>query len=290
MTEIDFEAHRGLVFGIAYRMLGTVSEAEDVVQETWLRIRKNEQPIDDVRAWLSTVATRLAIDRLREARRKREVYVGPWLPEPVVEGVARDPAELADSLSLAFLTLLERLNPVERAVFLLREVFDYDYGEVATIVGKTESACRQILKRARDHIDAARPRFEPDPQARERIVGEFFRALGSGDLSTMESLLADEVVWYSDGGGKAQAARNPITGRDKVLRFLVGLNRRAQEDTRYEPAHINGHPGFLIYVAGALYLALVAEVTDGRIARFFAIVNPDKLAHLTGTGGSGDAA
>jgi len=279
----EFEEHRRHLFGVAYRMLGSVSEAEDVVQDTWLRWRAASP--DDVRsprAFLTTVATRLAIDRLRSAQRRREEYVGPWLPEPLVTD--DDPAataELADSLSMAFLLVLERLNPVERAVLLLHDVFGYDYDEVAAIVERTPANCRQIASRARGHLSGERPvRSRPAQEDEQRLAFAFAAAAGAGDLAALEGLLAEDVVLWSDGGAAHRAARRPVVGRDRVARFIANIARRAPLDGTFEFVHLNGEPAMIVRTEQRPFLTMGVEIEDGAIRAIHSIVNPDKLRHL----------
>jgi RNA polymerase sigma-70 factor, ECF subfamily len=275
---------RPLLFSIAYRMLGSVSEAEDAVQEALLRFHSTEEPIESPRAFLTTVVTRLSIDALRSARMRRETYVGAWLPEPLVTGddePARE-AELADSLSQAFLVLLESLSPVERAVFLLREVFDYDYADIAGIVDKSEDNTRQLATRARRHVDERRPRFEADRQARQELAERFFAAARDGDLESLEKLLAADVVMYGDGGGKAPAAARPLHGPTQVMRLLVGLTKQATAwELEARPAWVNGQPGMLFLTPdGKLVSVLSMDIADGQVQALYSVVNPDKLRHL----------
>jgi len=277
---------RPLLFSIAYRMLGSVSEAEDIVQEAFLRFERALQggaDVDVPKAYLVSVATRLAIDHLRSARVRRESYPGTWLPEPVVsERSPEDVAELADSLSMAFLVLLETLSPIERAVFLLREVFGYGYEEIATIVDKTEANCRQIFVRARRHVDAGRPRFTTSPDERDAIVRRFLAACDEGDVEGLVRLLADDVAFYGDGGGKVTSVPRPVVGRDAVGRFLGRLLRQAREQRlRLTFATVNGQPGILVFdAAGDVFNAVALDIRDGAIGAFWAVANPDKLAHL----------
>lgn len=281
--EAAFQEHRPLLFHIAYRMLGTVSDAEDIVQEAWIRWQRGGAEAEAPRAYLGQVVTRLSIDRLREARRAREEYVGPWLPEPLLTEPAGDAADVAavrsETLRTGFLVLLERLGPVERAVFVLREAFDYDYAEIADIVGKSEAACRQILVRAHRHMVSGRPRFT-DRQANERIAMSFLSALAMGDLGQIERLLAEDAVYYSDGGGKVAAARNPIYGADRITRFLCGVMSKLPAGLERRPAYINGEPGVLLLIDGQLYGTMVVECADGRVRAVHSVRNPDKLAHL----------
>jgi RNA polymerase sigma-70 factor, ECF subfamily len=286
MNQVDtFEEHRRHLFGVAYRMLGSVSEAEDVVQDTWLRWRA--APAEEVRSptsYLTTVATRLAIDRLRSAQRRREEYVGPWLPEPLVtEDDPATTAELADSLSMAFLLVLERLNPVERAVLLLHDVFGYDYDEVARIVERTPANCRQIASRARGHLTGERPvRPRPAQEDEQRLAFAFAAAAGAGDLTTLEGLLAEDVVLWSDGGAARRAARRPVVGRDRVARFIVNVAQRAPVDGTFEYVHLNGEPAVIVRTPEGPSMTWSVELVDGAVHAIHAIVNPDKLRHLAG--------
>lgn len=275
----DFERHRSLLFSIAYRMLGSVAEAEDVVQEAYLRWR--EVPEGEVRSpksYLSAVVTRLSIDRLRSAR--REEYIGPWLPEPLISDRAEELAahdELDESLSMAFLVLLESLNPVERAVFLLREVFDYDYEEISSIVRKSEANCRQIARRARQSVAARRPRFERSLEKEKMLIERFVEACMSGDMEGLLELLSEDVTLWSDGGGKVAAAPYPIHGPEKVARFLVGVLRTVPPGFFAHPARVNGGPGAIGYVDDHPTGVVALDVAEGRIRRVRIVVNPDKL-------------
>lgn len=275
------------MFSIAYRMLGSVSDAEDVVQEAFLRLHKSALAGTDVEspdAFATTVTTRLAIDSLRSARRRREQYVGSWLPEPLLDDDA-DPAhriELDETVSVAFLVVLERLSPVERAVFLLREVFAYEYREIADVVDKTEANCRQLLARARRNIGTALPRFDPSPQTRAELSARFFAALQEGDVADLERVLAAEVTFYGDGGGKAPAVGKPLHGAVQIARFLIGLTRvGARIGARVEATSVNGEPGARLLAAdGAVLGVMSVHVVDARIASVYNQINPDKLGHL----------
>jgi RNA polymerase sigma-70 factor, ECF subfamily len=286
MTEL-YEDLRPLLFSIAYRMLGSASEAEDIVQDAFLRFHQaeKEEEIDNVKAYLSTITTRLAIDHLRSARVRRESYVGPWLPEPLLTEAVPDAsqhAETADSLSMAFLVMLESLSPVERAVFLLREVFDYPYDEIADVIGKSEDNTRQLAVRARRHVEERRPRFEADKQAREELAGRFFAAAEEGDTEGLLKLLADDVVLYGDGGGKGPAIQQPLYGADKVARFMLGLMSLVPRlEITLEPAEVNGEAGFVSRdKEGRVVSVLSVQVADGKIISLRSVVNPDKLGHL----------
>jgi RNA polymerase sigma-70 factor (ECF subfamily) len=251
MGDQDLEALRRHGVGVAYRMLGSVSEAEDVAQEALLRLTRQEGPIDEPAAWMTTVVTRLSINVLKSARVRRESYVGPWLPEPLLEDPAPGPAsraELADSLSLALLVLLERLTPVERAAYLLREVFGYEYAEIAGIIEQTQVNSRQLVTRARKHLEASRPRFDPDEAARDALLERFLAAAEEGDLEALEELLAKDAVLYADGGGKVMASPEPLYGAVLIARFMAAVtrSRRAWGDFEAQLVRVNGQPGRLL--------------------------------------------
>ena len=267
-------------------MLGSVSEAEDVVQEALLRLHgalESGEAIASPRAYVATVATRLAIDQLRSARARRETYVGDWLPEPLIDDDPARYAEVADSLSLAFLVLLESLSPEQPAAFLLREVFDYDYDEIAAIVGKTPQNPRQLATRARRHVEEQRPRFEASHEAREALADRFFAAIGDGDLAELEQLLADDVVLRGDGGGKVPALARALFGRSRVARTLRNWARVGERSGGYEVRRVsvNGQPGALLLAPGGGVVSVMAlEVAEGRVQAISSIVNPDKLRHI----------
>jgi RNA polymerase sigma-70 factor, ECF subfamily len=247
----ELEALRRHGFGVAYRMLGSVAEAEDVAQEALLRLTRQEGPIDEPAAWVTTVATRLSINVLRSARARRESYVGPWLPEPLVEDPAPGPAsraELADSLSLALLVLLERLTPVQRAAYLLREVFGYEYAEIADVIEQTEANSRQLVTRARKHLEANRPRFDADEAARDALLERFLAAAEDGDLEALEELLAKDAVLYADSGGKAMAPRDPLVGATLIARFMAAVAQARPDSGEFENrrVRVNGQPGRLL--------------------------------------------
>jgi RNA polymerase sigma-70 factor (ECF subfamily) len=284
-----YEKLRPGAFAIAYRMLGSVSEAEDVVQEGLLRLHRaleSGESLDSPRAYLSTVVTRLAIDELRSARVRRETYVGEWLPEPLITSKEEDPArhaEVADSLSLAFLVLLESLSPEQRAVFLLREVFDYPYDRIAGILGKSEPAVRQIAARARGHVEDRRPRYEASQRRRDELAEKFFAAVGDGDLEELETLLAADVELHGDGGGRVPALGRVLFGRRSVARTLLGwreLARRAG-GTEFRRTEVNGQPGaMLVDVEGGLIGVWSLDIAEDQIQSVRSVVNPEKLAHL----------
>jgi RNA polymerase sigma-70 factor (TIGR02957 family) len=280
---------RPKAFAIAYRMLGSVSEAEDIVQEGLLRLHRaleGGDRIESPRAYLSTVVTRLGIDHLRSARVRRESYVGEWLPEPLVTSPDEDPArqaEVADSLSLAFLVLLESLSPEQRAVFLLREVFDYPYDRIAEVVGKNEDNVRQLAVRARRRVEEGRSRFEASREQRDELARRFFAAAQEGDLEALEALLANDVVLHGDGGGKVPALARPLHGRARVARTLLAWTRAAVRigGVSLRPVQVNGQPGAMSFdPKGKLINVLALDVADGQIQAVRSIVNPDKLRHL----------
>ncbi len=281
---------RPVAFGIAYRMLGSVAEAEDVVQESLLRLDRalddERDPVESPRAYLATVASRLAIDQLRSARARRERYVGEWLPEPLVTDPEPGPdqrVEEAESLSLAFLVLLETLSPEQRAALLLHDVFDYGYDEVAEIVGKSEDNARQLTSRARRHVQERRPRFEPSRDQRDALAERFFAAANDGDVEALEALLAEDVELHGDGGGKVPALARMLRGRDRVARTFIAWARQGRRiaGTSFRIVQLNGHPGALVFDAnGHVVAAMALDVADGRVQAIRSVVNPDKLGHL----------
>jgi len=280
---------RPVAFAIAYRMLGSVSEAEDVVQEALLRVHQSLQAGEQIaspRAFAATVTTRLAINELRSARARRERYVGEWLPEPIITDDPEDPArhaETADSLSLAMLVLLESLSPEQRAVLLLHDVFDYGYPEIAAIVGKSEDNVRQLATRARRHVEQRRPRFPATREQRDELARRFFQATEQGDLAGLEALLAHDVELTADGGGKVPALARSARGRDRVARMLINYVRMLARipDVSWRPVEVNGGPGVFYLDAQQQLIGVAAlDMADGRITNIRAIVNPDKLAHL----------
>jgi RNA polymerase sigma-70 factor (ECF subfamily) len=280
---------RPAAFAIAYRMLGSVAEAEDIVQEALLRVHRaldNGERIESPRAYVATVATRLAIDQLRSARARRETYAGEWLPEPLVTDPADDPArhaEMADSLSLAFLVLLESLSPEQRAVLLLHDVFDYGYEEIARIVGKTQDNVRQLATRARRHVEERRPRFDASREQRDELARRFFAAAEQGDLGALEALLAHDVVLHGDGGGKVPALARSLHGRSRVARTLLAWTRQGARipGAAIRQVEVNSQPGALLLDGdGGLIGVMALDIAGGQVQGVSSIVNPDKLAHL----------
>ncbi len=291
MDAVDsFESLRPALFSLAYRMLGSVSEAEDIVQEAFLRqqraLRQGAE-IESPKAFLSAVVTRLSIDHLRSARARREVYVGEWLPEPLLtdDDPRLDPAdhaEQADSLSLAFLVLLEQLTPVERAVFLLHDVFAYGYDEIAETVGKSEANCRQLATRARRRIEEQKPRFEASREERERLAARFFAAVSDGDVEALVEMLAADVVVYGDGGGKSPSWPRPIVGRDRVSRLFAGVGRHfADMGATVQLHEVNGQPGAVMLDPEQRIINVFSlDIADGVVQTIRSVINPDRLRHL----------
>ncbi|MFF7990299.1 RNA polymerase sigma factor SigJ [Kitasatospora xanthocidica] len=284
----DFEQHRRMVFGIAYRMLGSVADAEDLVQDTWLRWSRVTGPVAGPAGFLARTVTNLALNRLDSAVVRREAYVGPWLPEPLVtEPDATDGVERAETVSLALLVLLENLSPLERAVFVLKEAFAFSYQEIAEALDRTEVACRQIGSRARAHVRARRPRYDAPPELRRRATDEFLAACVGGDLNRMLELLAPDVTTWSDGGGVIRAALRPVTGAENVARFTLGVLRQLGEGAAAHPVLVNGEAGLLVTVDGAVDSVSVFDFVEGPdgtplISAIRAVRNPHKLGHLAG--------
>jgi RNA polymerase sigma-70 factor (ECF subfamily) len=277
----DFEPHRTFLAGLAYRMLGSVAEAEDVIQDAFLRWREvDRSAITEPRAYLARVVSRLCLDRMKSASHRREHYVGTWLPEPVIAEPART---LADDLSVALLLALERLSPLERAAFLLHDVFDMDYAAVGDAIEHSEAACRQLASRAREHVRQDRPRYAANDGEARKLVEAFVTAAATGDVGGLARLLADDAVLYSDGGGKRPAALNPIVGKDRILRFFGGLRSKglgAYSAYRAEPTTLNGLPGFVFHTADGTE-TLSVDVADGVIVAIYGVRNPDKVRHLS---------
>jgi len=281
----EFEELRSLLFSIAYRILGSVSEAEDAVQEAWLRFDGSATRPASTKAFLSATVTRIAIDVLRSARVRREAYVGPWFPEPLLSDPYEDPAraaELADSVSMAALLLLERLSPLERAVFVLREVFGFGFDEVATTVGRSESACRQLLVRARRHMEAGRPRFEAERKERDELASRFFNALSAGDVAGLQDLLAADASVMGDAGGKAPQLARTVVGAENVARLFAALfPSLVRIGVTFEPHQVNAQPGAIFRDRdGKVLHTLTLDVLDGQIQAIRVVINPDKLRHL----------
>jgi RNA polymerase sigma-70 factor, ECF subfamily len=279
---------RPLMFSIAYRMVGSVSDAEDLVQEAYLRMQQAlavGTAVDSPKAYLTTVVTRLAIDHLRSARVRRETYPGPWMPEPVVERLDEVPAEsaeLSDSLSIAYLVLLDQLSATERAVLLLHDVFGYQFDEIGAIVDRSEAGCRQIAVRARRRLDPERPNFDSDPRERSQIAGQFLSAFRDGDIDALLHLVSEEAVFVGDGGGKAAALPEPIYGRDRVVHLLRAFaNQNRRLNLRFEPALVNAQPGAVVRDLDGLVVTVIAlDIADGAVQTIRSIVNPDKIGHL----------
>jgi RNA polymerase sigma-70 factor (ECF subfamily) len=288
----SFETYRSYLFAIAYRMLGSAMDAEDIVQETYLRYQATPpEAISSLKAFLTTIITRLCMDQLHLARRKRELYVGPWLPEPIntaTNADSVDPQERVDTeetISLAFLLLLEQLQPIERAVFLLREVFEYDYSEIAAFLGKSEAACRQSFSRAKKHLADHRPRFHAPADTQKQLLTGFLQAIQAGEMSSLMNLLAEDVTFWGDGGGKVKgAATRPISGRIAVAHFFLEtqnvFRRSLPEDARPELTEVNRQPALVIRSGERAFSVLMIEVEDGHIQTIRVVVNPDKLAHV----------
>jgi RNA polymerase sigma-70 factor, ECF subfamily len=280
-----FEEHRPALARLAYRMLGSLADADDVLQEAYLRwSRDRRAAVESPRAYLSSVVTHLCIDERHRVEARKETYIGPWLPEPVVEPEAAGPGgrlEAYEEVSMAFLLVLESLSPVERAAYLLRRIFDFDYGEISKILGKSESNCRQLVSRALERIEERRPRFEPDPSQAERLTQAFIGACSTGDLDGLVQILAADAVLYSDGGGKVAAALAPIRGADRVARFFLGIVKKAPADMAIRRVRVNGQPGLIVLLGGQIDNVLTFDVVDGRIATCFAVRNPDKLARVS---------
>ena len=284
----SFETYRTYLFSIAYRMLGSAMDAEDIVQETYLRYQATPpETIHSLKAYLTTIISRLCMDQLHLARRKRELYVGPWLPEPILTtGTAEtgDPeqrVETQESISLAFLVLLEQLQPFERAVFLLREVFEYEFAEIAPMLGKSEAACRRSFSRAKLHLRAHRPRFPISPQTHRQLLSGYFQAVQTGEMTPLVNLLSENVVLWTDGGGKTKtAALRPIRGRDAVARMSLGTKRFWPEDYRAEIGEVNGQAALIMRAGGQAWSVLTIDVEEGRIQAIWIIANPEKLARV----------
>jgi RNA polymerase sigma-70 factor (ECF subfamily) len=279
-----FEQERPRLARFAYRMLGSRADADDVLQEAFLRwTGADRSDVQSPGAYLSSIVARLCIDHRRTIEARKATYIGPWLPEPIVGAEESDPAhrlETAETVSLALLMILESLSPAERAAFLLRRVFDYGYDEISTILEKSAPSCRQLVHRAEQAIEDRRPRFDPDPAEAERVTQAFLSACTSGDVQGLLEILSDDVVVYSDGGGKATAALAPVRGADRAARFFVGVTKKTPAAARIQRARVNGQPGIVIFVAGKAETVLTLDVVNGRIVTCYAIRNPEKLARV----------
>ncbi|CAN5904842.1 sigma-70 family RNA polymerase sigma factor [soil metagenome] len=283
MTDTDaFEAQRPRLTRLAYRMLGSVAEAQDVVQDAWLRWTRASEDVADPAAWLVRVTSRLCIDRLRAAKTQRGVYRGPWLPEPLIEELSVDPVERAEDVSVAFLLALERLSPLERAVFLLHDVFDEDYAEVAETLGKTEPAVRQLATRARAHVKDAKPRFTVSQAEAAKLAAAFMMAAAGGNMAALSAMLAEDAVMVSDGGGKRKAALRPLIGREDIVRLMEGLAWRGGDGQplSFRSVRINGYPGLILEREDGPMTVAFQPGEDGKLAGIYMVRNPDKLGHL----------
>jgi RNA polymerase sigma-70 factor, ECF subfamily len=280
-----FDQYRSLLFSVAYRMLGKIADAEDILQETFIRwIQASNSEIRSPRAFLVTITSRLCINHLQSAQVQREQYVGEWLPEPLVTGAGSDPLGIVrvdESLSMAFLVLLERLTPIERAVFVLREVFEYDYAEIAAVLDQSEANCRQVLHRARQHVTAMRPRFRASPSKRSDLLERFLRATGSGDLRGLIDLLAEDVTLHTDGGGRGIAVPNLIHGADNVARGIIGgIMKLLPKNLTTRMAEVNGEPGMVTYLNAKPFSVLTLDAYEGHIRSIYVVSNPEKLSHI----------
>ena len=283
MIDTDaFEAQRPRLIRLAYRMLGSVAEAEDTVQDAWLRWTRAGEDVADPAAWLVRVTSRLCIDRMRAAKTRRDAYRGPWLPEPLIEELSVDPVERAEDVSVAFLLALERLSPLERAVFLLHDVFDEDYAQVAETLGKTEPAVRQLAARARAHVKDNRPRFTVSQEEAAKLAAAFMAAAAQGDMAALSAVLAEDAVMVTDGGGKRKAALRPLIGREDIVRLLEGLAWRGGEvfPLSFRSVRINGYPGLVLIREDGPMTVAFQPGEDGKLAGIYMMRNPDKLAHL----------
>jgi RNA polymerase sigma-70 factor (ECF subfamily) len=288
MKAESFADLRPYLFTVAYNMLGSVMDAEDIVQEAYFRWQRTDQAAESPKAFLTTIVTRLCIDHLRSAKIQRETYIGQWLPEPLVTAVGspltrpdtEEVVSLSESLSMAFLIVLESLSPMERAVFLLRQVFDYEYADIAAIVNKSEANCRQLLRRARQRVEAGKPRFDVPLKQQETLIAQFTQTCVSGDLDGLMQLLAEDIEAWSDGGGQVTTARNVIYGREKVARFLLGVMRFIPEDAESRLAVVNGQLGIVASVNDRPLLVIALEMGIGRIQAIRSVLNPDKLQHI----------
>lgn len=283
MSTVDlvFEEHRPTLERLAYRMLGSWADADDVLQEAYLRwTRADRSNVESPRAFLHSIVSRLCIDQRRVIDARKETYIGPWLPEPAIETSAspEQAVERTESISFALLTVLESLSPVERAAYLLRQMFDYDYAEIARLIGKSEVNCRQLVRRAEEHIHQRRPKFEAPIDQAERVTGAFLQACTTGDLNGLVQLLAADAVAYSDGGGKATAARVPVVGADRVAKFFVGITKKLPPGTELRLVRVNGRPGVMVIESEKVHNVMTLDVVDDKIVAVYVIRNPEKLA------------
>ena len=279
-----FTQYRPLMFSIAYKMLGSVMEAEDIVQDAFFRWRESVgEDIRSPKSYLATIVTRLSIDRLRSAQLQRESYIGPWLPEPLITEKGKGTAEIvskAEHISMAFLVMLERLSPIERAVFLLREIFDYNYPEIAEIVGKSEANCRQIFRRAKQRVDSGQARFTMPPEKQQAIVQQFIHSVTTGDMPGLLHLLSNDISLHADGGGKVTAAKKPVLGRQKVATFMLNLGRLAPSNYSYQLKWVNGGFSLINYVGRMPQSVFTFDLEGDQIRKIYAVVNPDKLKNV----------
>jgi RNA polymerase sigma-70 factor (ECF subfamily) len=283
-ADTAFQEHRPTLARLAYRMLGSLADTDDILQEAYLRwTRAGRGTVQSPRSYLTAIVTRLCIDQRQAVEARKTRYIGPWLPEPVVEPGAADPGarlEAAESVSMALLVVLESLSPVERAAYLLRRVFDYGYDEIGAVLGKSEVNCRQLVSRAEERIRERRPRFEAAPAEAERLTGAFLQACATGDLHRLVDLLAADAVLYSDSGGKVPAALVPIRGADRIARLVLGILKKAPAGLEVRRVRVNGQPGLMALIEGVIVQVMTFEVVDGRIATCFVVRNPDKLARV----------
>jgi RNA polymerase sigma-70 factor (ECF subfamily) len=286
-SDAVFEEYRPTLASLAYRMLGSLPDADDVMQDAYLRWSLEDRgAVRSPRAYLSAIVTRLCIDRRQSIEERKKMYIGPWLPDPIIEAVD-DPAgrlETAETVSMALLLVLESLSPVERAAYLLRRIFDYGYAEIGAILGKSEVACRQLVSRAEEQIHRRRPRFEARPDEAERLIAAFLEACSSGDMQALLDVLAPDAVLYSDGGGKVPAALAPVNGADRIARLLLGVLKKAPAGLEVRIVRVNGQPGLMARIDGQAVQVLAFDIVDGRLSTCFVVRNPDKLARVEPTG------
>lgn len=282
-----FEQNRPRLFRIAYGMLGRVAPAEDAVQEAFLRWQTvDTETIQSPDAYLSTIVSRICLDEIKSARNRHEQYIGPDLPEPLLETDSHTPeenSELADSLSMALLVVLKKLTPIQRAVFILHEIFDYDYSHISGIINKPEANCRKIAQRAREQVGKNKPRFKPAEEQHHRLVKLFIEAVKDGQTTELENMLAEDAIFYSDSGGKVPAAGKPVKGSKKITRFMLGIQKKAPEEIHFEFRHVNGYPGIVAYIGGKLHSVWSFSIEQEKIRNIFVVLNPEKLEHIKST-------